>query len=216
MHDYDHTYTETPDYFGETSRLLTDHIELIPEGARVLDIGVGQGRNALPLAQRGCKVVGIDPSAKALEQTSALAAQAGAELELHQCGVLDFAPEGHFDAVLCFGLMQIMPRGECASLVHRILQWTRHGSVMMLSAWHVDDPSYDRISDEWERVALHSFRSPAGEYRTYLARGVIRNLFRGWKTIHHHEGMGPMHSHGGGDEHQHGDIELVAVRQGDD
>ncbi len=116
--------------------------------------------------------------------------------------------------MFCFGLMQILSRGDCASLVHRIFASTSAGSALFLTAWHVDDPSFERISETWERVALHSFRSPEGEYRTYLARGVIRNLFRNWRTVHYHEGLGPSHHHGEGEEHRHGDIEFVAVRRG--
>jgi len=216
MHDYDANYQRSEGYFGAPSPLLTEHVDLIQPGARVLDIGVGQGRNALLLAERGCRVVGIDPSMVAIEQTSAAAAAAGIDVDLHHLSAHDFEAEEKFDAVLCFGLMQILSRADCASLIHRIYDWTKHGSALYLSAWHVDDPSYDRISELWEKVGLHSFRSPEGEYRTYLARGVIRNLFRNWKTIHHHEGMGALHSHGDGAEHQHGDIELVAVRRSDE
>jgi cyclopropane fatty-acyl-phospholipid synthase-like methyltransferase len=213
MNEYDAAYEGTQGYFGAPSPLLTEHLDLIPEGARVLDIGVGQGRNAMLLAERGCSVTGIDPSSASIEQTAAAAAAAGVEMELFRLPAHDYFSEEKYDVVLCFGLMQILSRADCASLVHRIYDWTRHGSVLYLTAWHVDDPSYDRISDAWEKVGLHSFRSPDGEYRTYLARGVIRNLFRSWKTVHHHEGMGALHRHGDGEEHRHGDIELVAVRR---
>ena len=77
----------------------------------------------------------------------------------------------------------------------------------------VADPSYDRISDTWERAGLHSFRGPDGTYRTYMARGAIRNLVRGWEILHFEEYIGSPHRHGDGDEHQHGVNELVARRR---
>ncbi len=69
MHDYDRTYTDTADYFGESSPLVDAHLDLIPDGGRILDIGVGQGRNAVELAAKGYRVVGVDPAATAVEQT---------------------------------------------------------------------------------------------------------------------------------------------------
>ena len=216
MHDYDDAYRTTEAYFGDPSPLLAEHIDLIPPGSRVLDIGVGQGRNALVLAARGCRVVGIDPSISALGQTKAAAASAGVDVELHRAAAHEYDPEERFDAVLCFGLMQILSRAECATLVHRIYDWTKYGSSLFLTAWHVDDPSYERISETWTKVGLHSFRSIDGDHRTFLARGVIRNLFRNWKTIHHREELGPLHDHGGGEMHQHGDIDLVAVRRSEE
>ncbi len=51
--DYNATYQQA-DYFGvEASPLLAKYAEWIPAGARVLDIGAGQGRNTLPLARSG-------------------------------------------------------------------------------------------------------------------------------------------------------------------
>ena len=63
--NYDVAYSQ-PDWFGaRESHLLERYAAQIPDQARVLDIGIGQGRNALPLARR-CRqaglVVEIDPS----------------------------------------------------------------------------------------------------------------------------------------------------------
>ena len=214
MYDYDRTYAAAAAYFGEEpTPLLLQHMWEIRPGGRVLDIGVGQGRNALSLARAGYRVTGIDPSAEAVAQTLQAAAGAGLDLSAHQQGFMDHEAQEPFDAVLCFGLMQILSRADCASLLHRIYEWTAHGSVLFLTAWHVDDPSYERISADWEQVGLHSFRGPQGEHRTYLARGVVRNFFHGWETLHHRETLGPPHRHGDGEEHRHGEIQLVVRRR---
>ncbi|UUZ46405.1 methyltransferase domain-containing protein [Janibacter limosus] len=41
------------------ARQLGEHVH---NGSRVLDVGCGQGTQAIRLAQRGCDVVGVDPS----------------------------------------------------------------------------------------------------------------------------------------------------------
>ena len=214
MNDYDATYSRNSEYFGaETDPVLRNFIsEIRPEG-RVLDIGVGQGRNALPAARAGMSVTGIDTSAEAIAQVREVVDAAELDVDLWQGDFVDFEPEAPFDAVFCFGLMQALSRRECASLVHRLHAWTERGSILLLTARHVDDPSYDQVSAEWEPVGLHSFRNTDGEFRTYLARGAIRNLVRGWEILHHEETFGLPHSHGDGPEHSHGVIELVARRR---
>lgn len=214
MSDYDQTYRTSAAYFGtDPDPLLMRGLTKLPPGARILDIGVGQGRNALFAAAAGLRVTGLDTSAEALAQTKARAEAAGVSLELWRGDFQDYDPEATFDAVLCFGLMQVLSRAECASLVHRLHDWTGTGAMLMLRAWHVDDPSYDYVRAEWAQAGLHSFRSASGDYRTYLARGVISNLLRGWEFLHLEEKIGPVHRHGDEPEHRHGDVELIARRR---
>ncbi len=211
---YDKAYGDKAYYFGsEPAPLLTRFAgELKPNG-RVLDLGVGQGRNALPLAAAGMRVTGIDPSAESMAQAERRAREAGLDLELWRGGFLDFAPPAPFDTVLCFGLLQILSRAEIAGLLYRLQRWTAPGAILLLVAWHVDDPSYESYRDTWTPDGRHSFRGPDGDRRTYLARGEIRDLLRGWEILSHDETMGPVHRHGDGPEHRHGDVELAARRR---
>jgi 2-polyprenyl-3-methyl-5-hydroxy-6-metoxy-1,4-benzoquinol methylase len=67
--DYNRLYTETADYFGnapEASLVLCDH--LLDRARPVLDVGCGQGRNAVYLARLGITVHAFDPSPVAIEQ----------------------------------------------------------------------------------------------------------------------------------------------------
>lgn len=210
---YDRTY-EQPDYFGsDPSELLEKYAEWIPAGARVLDLGAGQGRNALPLARRGCRVTALDPSPVALETIRTAAATEKLDLNLIQQGFMDFEPEGVYDVILCFGLMQILRYQECASLVTRLHQWLRPGGTLFLTAWHLEDPSFTRMVAEWERLGIRSFRSPEGDrYRLFLEKGEILKLFFRWQPVHHWEGLGPVHRHGEGPEERHGVVQVVLTR----
>ena len=208
--DYNGTYAQA-DYFGaEPSVLLEKYAEWIPDGARVLDIGAGQGRNTLPLARRGCHVTALDPSAVALETIAAAAKAEKLDIELVQKGFMAYEPPRVFDVILCFGLMQILNYRENASLVTRLHQWLRSGGTLFLTAWHMGDPSFERLTREWERLGIRSFRSPEGDrHRLFLEQGEILKLFFRWQPVHHWEGLGPVHRHGDGPEEQHGDIEVV-------
>jgi tellurite methyltransferase len=68
MTEYDAYYQEK-DYFGETSKDLLAFFKNISEEGELLDVGCGQGRNAIPLAQIGFEVKGIDISKVGIEQT---------------------------------------------------------------------------------------------------------------------------------------------------
>ena len=73
-------------------------------GQRVLDLGCGAGRHAIPLAARGLAVTALDISPFMLEQAKGRALQAGVEVtwmqaDLGKLGELGLA--GPFDAAIC-------------------------------------------------------------------------------------------------------------------
>jgi len=201
-------------YFGSReNHLLNRYDQWFLPGAEILDVGIGQGRNALPLARRGCVVSGIDTSEEAVHQVRTLAQPEDLPLTAQLVDFQEYDPPASFDAVLCFGLLQMLPPAQAASLVQRLRQWTRSGGALFLIAWHVDDPGFDTYCRNWERTGLRSFRSSDGEkFRTFLGCGEILQLFRGWKVVHHWEGLGSIHQHGDGPQERHGEVEVVLQR----
>jgi hypothetical protein len=186
--------------------LLGSFQDRIRPGGRILDFGAGEGQRALALAEAGFRVT-------LLAETPDVAMSDVPNLTVSRSSFADHAPgAAPYDALLCYDQLPHLSRSDSASLLHRIFSWTAQGSLLFLTALHVDDASYDEVSATWERAGLHSFRSPAGEYRTYLARGVVRNLFRGWTTLHHRECMPPSDDRAA-DGPRAGLIELVAKRR---
>ena len=211
--DFDKTYLQDAYFGSRESHLLTRYADSLPQGGRVLDIGIGQGRNALPLARRGLEVVGIDPSGVAVNTVREVATKEGLPLEAIQTDFRDFHPEAPFDAVLSFGLLQILSQQDGASLIDRLCRWVRPGGALFLTAWHVDDPGFPDLCETWQRLGRRAFYSPEGDYRLYLWRGEILRIFSGWEVVHHWEGLGQPHRHGDGPEERHGDVEIVLLRQ---
>jgi phosphatidylethanolamine/phosphatidyl-N-methylethanolamine N-methyltransferase len=69
-------------------------------GGRVLDVGVGSGRN-LPYYPAGSEAVGIDLSRPMLKRAARRARAIGSDVRLAQMNLLDLAfPDGAFDTVV--------------------------------------------------------------------------------------------------------------------
>jgi len=67
MSSYDKLY-ESPALFGKPLKELMDFYRSYPKRGTLLDIGCGQGRNSIPLAEMGYAVTGMDQSRLGLEQ----------------------------------------------------------------------------------------------------------------------------------------------------
>ena len=82
----------------------------LADAASILDVGCGIGRHAVPLAQRGYPVTGVDISRGMLAQARQAAQQAGVQVEWVHADAATYRSERRFDAAIClcegaFGLL---------------------------------------------------------------------------------------------------------------
>jgi len=212
--DYNDAYARAAGLFGnDPEEVLVRCVDALDQRRPVLDVGCGQGRNSLWLAEKGFDVVALDPSEQATQQLAAAAANRGLAVDVRHGGVDDFGmPDLAFGGVCVFGLIQILTRKDIAGLVAAIDRWTAVGSALFVTAWTVADPSYAEIASRWSSIGESSFLHADGRVRTFLREGEILELFPGYEAVLYREGLGPWHRHGDGPEERHARVELVARR----
>lgn len=85
---------------AEPNQLLVAETDDLPAG-RALDVGCGEGRNALWLASKGWEVVGVDFSSVGLDKARRIAERRGLAVDWVAADVTTYQPEGGaFDLVL--------------------------------------------------------------------------------------------------------------------
>ncbi len=85
-----------------TAREVEQIVELLEmrDGSRILDLCCGQGRHAIPLAQRGYRVTGLDLSPTLLDKARDRAAAAGVEVNWLPGDMRELRFAEEFDAVI--------------------------------------------------------------------------------------------------------------------
>jgi SAM-dependent methyltransferase len=117
-----------PFFPGLPDENLAEWVErgTLPAGGRALDLGCGNGRNAIFLARHGFAVDGVDYSATALAWARERAQEAGTQIAWHQASVFDIPLEaGAYDLVYdsgCFHHIAPHRRGQYIQLVARTLK----------------------------------------------------------------------------------------------
>lgn len=211
---FDQEYRGTADYFGvEPASLLSAQVARLDRTRPVLDVGAGQGRNALYLARRGFMVDAIDVSAVAVETVSRRADEEGLPIRAVVCGFESFVPPvDHYSTVLLLGLIPVLARESVELLRERVWSWTGEGGIVLATGFVSSDPSFEEVSRTWRPIGKNSFTDEVGRVRTFLEAGEILDCFGGFEVIHHWEGTGPVHRHGEGQPERHEVFEAVLRR----
>ncbi|GAA3727818.1 class I SAM-dependent methyltransferase [Plantactinospora mayteni] len=179
---------------------LDTAVELSP-GTRVLDLGCGQGRLSVPLAARGCEVVGLDGSAALLAHARAAADAAGVRIEFVHADMRDLAHADRFDVVLNMGTaFGYAPESDHQPTLAAVRRALRPGGTLLLDTENRDrmvradrrisfdragttvecDRSYDPYTGRWHEVLRwrHDGRTHRAEYslRLYTVAELVAAL----------------------------------------
>lgn len=168
---WDEKYSRPNFIFGKSPvQFLAENYHYIPFEGSVLDMGMGEGRNAVFLAQKGYKVTGVDISSVAVKKSYLLAQEFGVKIKGVVASLKDYkiAP-GSFDAIVCFYYVD-------RSLVEKIKTWLRPGGILIYEAYTV------REKTRRKRNALDD--------ETYLKEQELLKLFPGMRVLKYEE---PLH-----------------------
>jgi SAM-dependent methyltransferase len=104
-------------------------------GRRILELGVGTGRLALPLAERGFAVTGIDTSTAMLDRLRA--ADPKGAVVTHTAGMSDFALDATFDMafVACSTFYFLRTAAAQRSCLTRVAAHLRAGGRLVVEAF---------------------------------------------------------------------------------
>jgi tellurite methyltransferase len=137
---WDQRYSRPTFIFGKSpAQFLAENYQYIPFEGTVLDMGMGEGRNAVFLAQKGYKVTGVDLSSVAVKKSYLLAQEFGVKIKGVVASLKDYkiAP-GSFDAIICFYWVD---RG----MVEKIKSWLKPGGVLIYEAYTFREKDRDPI-----------------------------------------------------------------------
>jgi len=135
-------FTKIAAFMRMSGEALVTSLGVVP-GMRVLDLGCGDGTTALPLAELGAEVTGIDIASNLVRAGNARAAAAGlTRLRFHEgdASSLESVSDDTFDMTLSvFGAMFASKPFDVAREMVRV---TRPGGRIVMGNWIPGDPTF--------------------------------------------------------------------------
>lgn len=137
-HEWDTRYSATETMWSyEPNVFLVPRVEDLEPG-RALDLGCGEGRNALWLAAQGWEVTAVDFSQVAVERGRSWAEQRHLDVDFQVADVIDYRPEpGAFDLVIVFYLQ--LPHDEVRQMLAHAVEAVAPGGTLLVVAHDLDN-----------------------------------------------------------------------------
>lgn len=149
---YDALRGHPPEVADEIGRAIAAQIGA---GSRVLELGVGTGRIAIPLAKAGCRVVGVDLSAHMLAALAQHVSQDGIDgIDLAQSDItaLPFR-KNTFDGAIAVHVLHLV--SDWAGVLKQLGQLIRPGGTLVLGRDWVDPESMaGQIRNQFRQTVL--------------------------------------------------------------
>ena len=146
---------------------------LVP--GRVLDLGSGDGRNALFLAGKGFEVTAVDVAPTAIANLTRYAARAGLESMLHGvvADIETLAIDAPYENIISTFTLHFIRKDAFASVLRKIMEFTCEGGVNVIEDFTRDGPLY--------KPDLVGYMVESGELRRLYEE-------QGWRILHYAEG----------------------------
>lgn len=193
--------------------MLVENIEEIPVG-KALDLGVGEGRNALYLAHKGFQVTGVDVSPKAVEKFLNLAEERGLTVEGLVVDIRDFEFKPNlYNLVVASATLHFFRKSEVYEIISKVIKSITIGGYVYIDDFTVDDPSYQTAKKKLKQIDKGTFySSKLSSYLYFFSHKELKEIFSDFEVKAYKEEIITDPGHGKAGPHKHGVVQLLAKK----
>lgn len=168
---WDKKYAEEEYVYGKVpAKFLVENLEYLPSQGKALDLGMGEGRNAVFLARKGFTVTGVDISKVAVQKAKQLADEFDVRINTVVENVDDYNVKPNtYDVIINFYFVN-------RRLHKKMMTWLKPGGIIVYEA-HTDLQKTVKGNEDYPR-------------RYLLREGELLNLFPEMKVLKFEE---PLH-----------------------
>jgi len=188
--DCDLIYKNKEFYYGLTpNQIVVDALHHIRTG-KVLDIGGGEGRDALFLAGKAFDVTLLDKSVEGLKKARRYAKNSNLKLKTKMIEIDNLKISGKYDLIVCNNVLQFLTPKNRTGLIQKMKAHTVKNGLNVVSAFTVKNPNK--------------------KFESLLKKNELKKLYAHWEIIKYDEYLCPFESHAGGPRHRHGMAQIIA------
>jgi tellurite methyltransferase len=198
---YDKKYMGQEYYWGKRPSAICDKViklmhPNVNSRPKLLDLGCGEGRNAVYFAENGFDAVGLDASQAGLKKTRKYAEEAGVHVETIHADIMKYEIIDTYDVIFSTGTLHYLPLSVRNKCFQNYKDCTAPNGLDVFSVF-VSKPFIPRAPDAEENV--YPYKS-----------GELMSYYWDWEILHYAEEIFDCGS--GGVPHKHAVNRMIARR----
>lgn len=180
--DYDRRYETEGYYWGlMPNRICYDIMKILPpvRPYRVLDMGCGEGKDAVFFARCGYAVTAFDVSEQGVEKAKRLAEHNKVDVRLFKADIFDYRPDAEYDIIFSSGMLHFIPESQRQEICDSLKDHTADMGINAMNVF-VKKPFITRAPDSTrDEEKRHLWRSGElfGYYHDWLFHTCREEVF---------------------------------------
>ncbi|MFS0762242.1 class I SAM-dependent methyltransferase [Peribacillus phoenicis] len=165
--------------------ILSQYVEMLPENGEVLDIGIGEGRNALFFAEQGFAVEGIDISETAVERCLELSKEHNLNVNAKVQDINSFEIEPNkYSLIILSNVLNFFPDNEIKNIIDKVKIGLQKNGFVYINVFDDKEPGRKKAPERYEQLAEHTFYNEnSNMFLHYFTRSELEGFFTDYKTI---------------------------------
>lgn len=131
--DYDKLYQETRHVLGEPTQAFVDFFTALTTKANVLDLGCGQGRDALMIARLGHHVTGVDLSRAGIQQLEADAKAENLGITGVVADLVSYEPTEPYDVILIDRTLHMLSEKDRLKVLKTVSPYVKPNGFILIA-----------------------------------------------------------------------------------
>jgi len=173
----------------------------VKPSSQFLDLGCGDGRDALFMAYKGFNVTALDKSAPNIQKLQKTASENNLnnQITFIQKDVRDFSVEKNkYSVINISNLLQFLSKKESLAIINEAKSELKKSGFILISAFSVKDPSYKKNSNKM---------------KCYFSTQELLRLFLDFNILFYVENIITEQGHHGSPHaHKHGIVKIIAQK----
>jgi len=191
VNSFDEQYKKEKCLWGIKPAPVVEFLLKHKKSGTVLDLGTGEGRNALFLAKHGFNVTAVDISGEGIKKLERLALENKVRINTFVKDIRNFNFSENYDVILSFATLHFLEKEEIERVIKKIKEHTSYNGFNVITVFTEENPNKN--------------------FSYLFKRNELKKYYSDWEILGYKERMTPLEKHGKeGKLHRHGLARLVA------